>query len=351
MNKLFSISLIGSIALSSALYAKSVTATYSYSMGDNDTKLAAKKVALAEAKRVAIEKIGVWITSNSEIENGELTQDKIASYVSGFAQTSIISEKFNYPTYTVTVEMNVNEEELRARLPKKKKEVLPVAEVQKEEVIVITKASEPITIESEVTDTDSMKDTPITSRNTYHDMSNTSMGIFLSSGTNRVTISADNGGNREFEESIGGVGLLLDYGFDQTHHFVLLLTITTNTLVIDSANVDHSVAGLSLLYKYQFETYANFTPEIALGFMSANAEIVDNTQTVQYSNLGTTFMLSSLYNLSSDGVHQLNFGFINQTFVAEDIPYEVEFNNFTSTINFNFEESLSQVFVGYKMQL
>ena len=71
-----------SIFLSSVVLAKSevVYANYKYTMGDNDTKNDAKKIAFIEAKRLCIEKAGTYIESNTEVADFRLSKDEIKTY-------------------------------------------------------------------------------------------------------------------------------------------------------------------------------------------------------------------------------------------------------------------------------
>ena len=133
--------MLGSLALATLLGAKTVSVSYSYAMGDNETKLEAKKIALEEAKQRAIEKIGVWIQSSSVIENGVMKEDKISSFVLGFAQTEVIEETFDYPIYTVTLNMSVDESDLKAHLPKSQ------TKVESHEVVeVVSPKDKPLTM-------------------------------------------------------------------------------------------------------------------------------------------------------------------------------------------------------------
>ena len=60
-----------------------ITATGEYRMGDNDTRTDAKRLALLDAKRLALEQAGTYIESITEVKNLGVTKDEIRSYTAG----------------------------------------------------------------------------------------------------------------------------------------------------------------------------------------------------------------------------------------------------------------------------
>ena len=49
------------VSISSYSQSEMVSATYIYHLGDNDTRNDAKRIALLEAKRICIEKVGTYV--------------------------------------------------------------------------------------------------------------------------------------------------------------------------------------------------------------------------------------------------------------------------------------------------
>ncbi len=49
---------------------RTISATGEYRMGDNDTRTDAKRLALLDAKRLALEQAGTYIESITEVKNG-----------------------------------------------------------------------------------------------------------------------------------------------------------------------------------------------------------------------------------------------------------------------------------------
>jgi hypothetical protein len=79
----------------SVLYAAPVTvdATGEYIMGDNDTFIEAKNLALQDAKRLILEKIGTYIESSTQVEDHTVTKDDIKIYTAGIVKVEYIEDK------------------------------------------------------------------------------------------------------------------------------------------------------------------------------------------------------------------------------------------------------------------
>ena len=81
--------------LPNSLFAASVTMTAvgEYVMGDNDTYIDAKKLALQDAKRNLLEKVGTYIESKTEVKNGIVKADEIKQYTSGIIKVERIGDE------------------------------------------------------------------------------------------------------------------------------------------------------------------------------------------------------------------------------------------------------------------
>ena len=60
-----------------------------YVMGDSDTKLEARRIALEHAKRLAAEQIGTYLESETIVRNSRLEKDEIRSAIPGVFITSL----------------------------------------------------------------------------------------------------------------------------------------------------------------------------------------------------------------------------------------------------------------------
>src|SRR5574341_393912 len=73
----------GSLALAEV---RMITATGEYRMGDNDTRTDAKRLALLDAKRQALEQVGTYLEGVTEVKNLRVTKDEIRSYTAGIVE-------------------------------------------------------------------------------------------------------------------------------------------------------------------------------------------------------------------------------------------------------------------------
>jgi Flp pilus assembly protein TadD len=77
---------------------KVVESESTYIMGDNDSKVDARRIATQEAKRKALELAGTYVESLTEVKNYQLTKDEIKSYTAGVLETDVISEQMRGTT-------------------------------------------------------------------------------------------------------------------------------------------------------------------------------------------------------------------------------------------------------------
>jgi len=72
---------------------KVIEADYTYRMGDNDSKADARRIAIQEAKRKALELAGTYVTSLTEVKEYRLTRDEVTAYTAGIVETEIIADE------------------------------------------------------------------------------------------------------------------------------------------------------------------------------------------------------------------------------------------------------------------
>ena len=65
---------------------RTIASTGEYRMGDNDTRTDAKRLALLDAKRLALEQAGVYIESITEVKNLDLAKEEIRAYTAGIVE-------------------------------------------------------------------------------------------------------------------------------------------------------------------------------------------------------------------------------------------------------------------------
>lgn len=72
-----------------------VETTGEYVMGDQDTKVDARRIALEHAKLLAVEQIGTYLESETTVKNGQVTKDEIRTYASAIVKTTVLSENIS----------------------------------------------------------------------------------------------------------------------------------------------------------------------------------------------------------------------------------------------------------------
>nr|HID59131.1 hypothetical protein [Desulfobacterales bacterium] len=99
---------------------KVVIAEGKYVMGDLDSKTDGKRLALMDAKRLALEKAGTYLESMSEVKNYELTKDEVNSLAAGVLSVEVLKEKWKMSgenlMVTVTIKATINTDWLKDRI-------------------------------------------------------------------------------------------------------------------------------------------------------------------------------------------------------------------------------------------
>ncbi len=104
----------------SAAEVKTITATHTYIMGDNDSRNDARQLCFLEAKRKVLEKAGSFIQTSTEVRNFQLTKDQIISYSAAVLSVEITKEDFGFSNghneLTLTVKADVDVADVQKRL-------------------------------------------------------------------------------------------------------------------------------------------------------------------------------------------------------------------------------------------
>lgn len=77
---------------------KVIEADNAYRMGDNDSKIDARRIAIQEAKRKALELAGAYVESLTVVKNYQLTKDEVKAYTAGILETEVVSEQMRGTT-------------------------------------------------------------------------------------------------------------------------------------------------------------------------------------------------------------------------------------------------------------
>src|SRR3990172_5323912 len=77
---------------------KVIEADSTYLMGDNDSKVDARRIAVQEAKRNALEAAGTCVESLTVVKSYQLTKDEVKAYSAGVLETEVVSEQMHGTT-------------------------------------------------------------------------------------------------------------------------------------------------------------------------------------------------------------------------------------------------------------
>jgi len=122
MVKIFAVMFCMFLFLSSSAIGatKEVVTTGKYVMGDLDTKTKAKKYALLDAKKMAMEKAGTYLRSFSEIDGLHLTRDEVLSLAAGTMSVEIIEETWEMqgqnPVITISIKAKIDTSDLEKEI-------------------------------------------------------------------------------------------------------------------------------------------------------------------------------------------------------------------------------------------
>jgi len=88
---------------------------YTYQASDFDSKMSSRTIALEQVKRLLLEEVGTYLTSETDVKDFQLTKDKITTLSAGVIQTEILTEKWDGKTYYLKARVSIDPQEV-ARL-------------------------------------------------------------------------------------------------------------------------------------------------------------------------------------------------------------------------------------------
>ncbi|MDO8958074.1 MAG: tetratricopeptide repeat protein [Deltaproteobacteria bacterium] len=72
---------------------------YTYQASEYDSKVSCRALALEQVKRLLLEKLGIYLESETEVKNFQLTKDQIVILTAGIVAAEIVDEKWDGKTY------------------------------------------------------------------------------------------------------------------------------------------------------------------------------------------------------------------------------------------------------------
>lgn len=82
------------VTLSAQAEVKTFTQTAEAFIGDNQTKNDARQLALLEAKRLALEQAGTFVSSLTVVKEAVVVSDQILAFTAGLAEAKVLKEDF-----------------------------------------------------------------------------------------------------------------------------------------------------------------------------------------------------------------------------------------------------------------
>ncbi|MBI4515363.1 MAG: tetratricopeptide repeat protein [Deltaproteobacteria bacterium] len=101
------LSLLGLLTGIALAETRTIRATGEYRMGDNDTRADAKRLALLDAKRLALEQVGTYVESITEVRDMRLSRDEIRAYTAGLVKVTETKTYSSMDGETLVVHVDV----------------------------------------------------------------------------------------------------------------------------------------------------------------------------------------------------------------------------------------------------
>lgn len=92
---LFSFSFLLFIPHLTSAETKTFIKEYTYQASEDDSRNSSRTVALREVKRLLLEELGTYLESVTEVQNFQLTKDRVTALTAGIVQTEIMADKWD----------------------------------------------------------------------------------------------------------------------------------------------------------------------------------------------------------------------------------------------------------------
>jgi tetratricopeptide (TPR) repeat protein len=86
--------------------------TYTYQASEYDSKVSCRALAIAQVKRLLLERLGTYLESETEVKNFQLTKDQIVILTAGIVGAEIIDEKWDGQTYFLKARITADPQEV-----------------------------------------------------------------------------------------------------------------------------------------------------------------------------------------------------------------------------------------------
>ena len=89
---------------------------YTYRASEADSKLSCRTISFAQAQRLLLEELGVYLESYSEVKNFQLSTDKIIAITAGIVRTEKLAEKWDGKKYWLRAKITVEPDKIIQQL-------------------------------------------------------------------------------------------------------------------------------------------------------------------------------------------------------------------------------------------
>ena len=104
--------LISLLPYSAFAEAKVFLEEYNYQASEADSKLSSRVIALEQVKRLLLEKLGIYLESETKVKNFRLTKDQIVTLTAGIVSAEIMDEKWDGKTYYLKAKIEADPQEV-----------------------------------------------------------------------------------------------------------------------------------------------------------------------------------------------------------------------------------------------
>lgn len=125
--------LIFTLVIPFQLYAKNVVFVkdYTYDASEADSLLSCRAISLLQVKQLLLEELGMYLETETEVVNFQLSRDQVTVLSGGIVKTEIINEKWDGRTYRIKAKIESDPDEVAKSIDDLRKKRKIDKEVQK----------------------------------------------------------------------------------------------------------------------------------------------------------------------------------------------------------------------------
>ena len=85
---------------------------YTYQASEYDSKISSRVLAMEQVKRLLLERLGMYLESDTQFKNFQLTRDEIVVFTAGVVRTEILAEAWDGKTYRLKARIAADPQEV-----------------------------------------------------------------------------------------------------------------------------------------------------------------------------------------------------------------------------------------------